>query len=152
MLALIRPDSWNFPLLVHVLGAIVLVGCLVCAAAALLVGWRRDSAALTWLAFRTLLLGALPGYIVMRIGAQWVYSREGFHGELEAAWIVIGFLTADVGALLLLVTLVLTGLGARKLRAAGSGTSALGRAGGAIALVLVIAYVVAIWAMTTKPA
>jgi len=152
MLALIRPDSWNLPLFVHVLGAMVLVGCLVCAAGALLIGWRRDSGALTWLAFRTLLLGALPGYVVMRIGAQWVYSREGFHGKLDAAWIVIGFLTADLGALLLLVTLVLTGLAARKLRAAGSGTSALGRAGGAIALVLVVAYVVAIWAMTAKPA
>ena len=26
MLALIRPDSWNFPLFLHVLGAIVLAG------------------------------------------------------------------------------------------------------------------------------
>ena len=29
MLALIRPDSWNFPLFLHVLGAIVLVGAVV---------------------------------------------------------------------------------------------------------------------------
>ena len=26
MLALVRPDSWNFPLFLHVLGAIVLTG------------------------------------------------------------------------------------------------------------------------------
>jgi hypothetical protein len=26
MLAAVRPDSWNFPLFVHVLGAMILVG------------------------------------------------------------------------------------------------------------------------------
>ena len=29
MLAAIRPDSWNYPLFIHVLGAMVLVGALV---------------------------------------------------------------------------------------------------------------------------
>ena len=35
VLAAIRPDSWNFPLLVHVLGAMILVGGVLTAAAAL---------------------------------------------------------------------------------------------------------------------
>jgi len=152
MLALIRPDSWNFPLFLHVLGAMVLVGCLVAAALAVVLGWRRDTVALTRVAFRTLLLGALPSYVVMRIGAQWVYSREGFSGNIDQTWVAIGFITADAGALLLLISILLTGLAVRRLRRAETETSALGRVGGVITLILVVAYVVAIWAMTTKPA
>ncbi len=151
MLAVIRPESWNLPLFVHVLGAMLLVGSLFCAGGALVVGWRRDSGALTWLAFRTLLLGALPGYVVMWAGALWIYPREGFHGKIDLAWIAIGFATADVGAPLLLTALILTGLAARKLRSAPAGTSPLGRIGGVITLVLLVTYVIAIWAMTTKP-
>jgi hypothetical protein len=152
MLALIRPDSWNFPLFLHVLGAMVLVGCLVAAALALVVGWRRDTVPLTRVAFRTLLLGALPSYILMRIGAQWVYSREGFSGKLDQTWLEIGFITADAGALLLLISILLTGFAARRLRRAEAAqTSTLGRVGGAITAILVLAYIVAIWAMTTKP-
>jgi uncharacterized membrane protein len=45
MLAAIRPDSWNFPLLLHVFGAMVLVGGLVTAVTALILGSRRDTAA-----------------------------------------------------------------------------------------------------------
>jgi len=40
VLAALRPDSWNFPLLLHVLGAAVLVGGLVAAVAAQFLGWR----------------------------------------------------------------------------------------------------------------
>ena len=151
MLALIRPDSWNFPLFLHVLGAMTLVGCLVTAALAVVLGWRRDAVALTRVAFRTLLLGALPSYVVMRIGAQWVYSREGFSGNIDQTWVAIGFITADAGALLLLISILLTGLAVRRLRRAEAQTSALGRVGGVIMLILVVVYVVAIWAMTTKP-
>jgi hypothetical protein len=153
MLAAIRPDSWNFPLFLHVLGAMVLVGSLVAAAVTLLLGWRRDAAGWTRLGFRTLLFGALPAYIVMRVGAQWIESKEGF-GDDEPAWLGIGYITSDAGALLLLISLVLTGLAARKLRrdtAPADGTSTLGRIGAAIVIVLIAAYVVAIWAMTTKP-
>ena len=152
MLAAIRPDSWNFPLFVHVLGALVLVGALASAALCVLLGWRRDAPAWTRLAFRALLFGALPAYIVMRVGAQWVYSREGFGDGDDPGWIGIGYITSDLGAVLLLVSLLLTGLAVRKLRRdEGAATSTLGRIGGAITLVLLAAYVVAIWAMTTKP-
>ncbi len=152
MLALIRPDSWNFPLFLHVLGAMVLVGSLITAALAVLLGWRRDTRALTRVAFRTLLLGALPGYIVMRIGAQWIYSKEGFSGGNDPTWVGIGYITADPGGLVLLISLILTGVAARRLQRTDSGTSTLGRVGGALTLILVAAYVVTIWAMTTKPA
>ena len=37
---LIRPDSWNLPLLLHVGGAMALVASVTVAAVALLQGWR----------------------------------------------------------------------------------------------------------------
>ncbi|MDX6518050.1 MAG: hypothetical protein QOF50_896 [Gaiellaceae bacterium] len=153
MLAAIRPDSVNVPLFLHVLGAMVLVGALATAALVLILGWRRDAAAWTRLAFRTLLFAALPAYIVMRVGAQWTYSREHLDaGGDDPTWVGIGFITSDAGALLLLISLLLTGLAARKLRRnAEAGTSTLGRIGGAITVLLLAVYVVAIWAMTTKP-
>lgn len=40
MLAAIRPDSWNLPLLLHVFGAMVLVGGLVVAVAAQFLAWQ----------------------------------------------------------------------------------------------------------------
>lgn len=154
MLAFVRPDSWNVPLFLHVLGAMVLVGALATAALMLILGWRRGAPSWTRLAFRTLLLGALPAYVLMRVGAQWTYSREHIDaGGDDPAWVGIGFITSDAGALLLLVSLILTGLAARKLRRdAEAGTSTLGRVAAAIVVVLIAAYVVAIWAMTTKPA
>lgn len=151
MLALIRPDSWNFPLFLHVLGAMTLVGALITAACALVLGWRRDTVTLTRIAFRTLLLAGLPAYILMRVAAEWIRSKENYGGDDDPTWIGIGYITADLGGLLLLISIVLTGLAARRLTRTDSGRSTLGRVGGAITLVLVLAYIVAIWAMTTKP-
>ena len=130
MLAAIRPDDWNFPLLVHVLGATLLVGGLVAAVTALLLGWRRDSQFYARFGFRTLLFVALPAYLVMRIGAEWIYSKENFSEEHEPGWLGIGYITADFGGLLLLLlTIILTGFGVRKLRRGDQETSVLVRVG-----------------------
>ena len=43
VIATIRPDSWNLPLLLHVGGAMVLVGALVLAASALVFAWPNIS-------------------------------------------------------------------------------------------------------------
>ena len=149
MLAAIRPDSINFPLLVHVLGASVLVGGLATALIAQGLAWRREepgAAAFTRLSFWALLLAALPGWIVMRVGAEWVYSREGWDQvEEEPSWLGVGYITAEPGALLLLISLVLAGLAMRR----GSGT--LARIATVLTTVLVVAYVIAVWAMTAKP-
>ena len=150
MLAAIRPDSWNFPLLLHVFGAMVLVGGLVTAVTALILGWRRDAAPYTRFGFWTLLVLVLPAYIVMRIGAEWIYSKEGF-GDEDPDWIGIGYITADLGLLVLLITLIVTGIAARRLRRADGGTSMLARVGAVLASVLLAAYVVAMWAMSAKP-
>jgi len=149
--AAIRPDEWNFPLLLHVLGAMLLVGGLVTAVTALLLGWRRDAASYSRLGFWALLLIAFPAWWLMRIGAQWIYSKENFNEDDEPGWLGIGYLTADGGGLLLLVTIILTGIGVRRLRGGGEGPSALTRVGGVLAAVILLAYIVAVWAMTAKP-
>ena len=52
--AAVRPDAWNFPLLLHVLGAMVLVALLAAAAVVLTVALRSDDrAAALRFAFRT---------------------------------------------------------------------------------------------------
>ena len=151
MLAAIRPDDVNFPLFLHVLGAMLLVGALFAVALATLLGWRRpeDAANLARFSLRTLFIGVLPAYILMRVGAQWTESQENFPDDFEPAWLGIGYITADVGALLIVISGVLSGIGLRKLRG-GSGVG-FARAVGVISIVLLAAYVVAVWAMTTKP-
>jgi hypothetical protein len=148
VLAAIRPDSWNFPLFLHVLGAMILVGGTLMAASAL--AFARGEAALLRLGYWSLLAVALPGYVLMRIGAQWIYSKEGLDdAPVDAAWTGIGFLVADLGALLLLLALVVGGIGVYRL--ARGGGQALLKISLVISLVLLAAYVVAIWAMAAKP-
>ena len=93
MIAIIRPDAWDFPLLLHVLGAMLLVGTLVLAASALFLAWRDGNAALMRLGYRSLLLGVLPAWIVMRGSGQWIAYKEHLT-DSNASWIGIGFTTA----------------------------------------------------------
>jgi hypothetical protein len=156
VLAAIRPDDWNLPLLVHVAGAMVLLGGLVAAAVFQLYGWRRqspeDAAGFARLAFRSLLFVAFPAWWVMRLGAEWIYSREGWADVPdEPVWLGIGWITADFGGLLLLVSIVLAGIGARRLRLHGGEQSTLVRVAAVLTLVVLVAYVVATWAMSGKP-
>ena len=98
----------------------------------------------------TLFFVCLPGYLVMRVGAQWIYSREHLEDlPSDPAWIGIGFITADVGGLLLLISLILAGIGVRRQRQ-GRGAGLL-RASLFISVLLLAAYVVAVWAMGAKP-
>ena len=154
MLAAVRPDSVNVPLFVHVLGAMLLVGTLVVVAVTLLAAWRRSDAeaagALTRFGLRTLLIGVLPSYIVMRIGAQWTEAEENIPEDADLAWLGVGYITADLGAVLMLVAIVLAVLGLRRLRATPP-RPAFGRAVAVIAVTLLAAYIVAVWAMTAKP-
>ena len=146
-----RSDGTNVALLVHVLGAMVLVGGLVTAASASVAGWKDESVALRRFAYWTLLAVAFPGYIVMRIGAQWVEIKEHLDDlPDDPTWLGIGYITADVGGLLLLIALILGGIGIRKSRTGGGG--GLLKTSSALATLLVAVYVVAVWAMGAKPA
>jgi hypothetical protein len=146
----VRPDSWNIALLVHVLGAVILIGGLVTASAAAIAGWSDEAVTLRRLSYRSLLIVAFPGYIVMRIGAQWVESKEGLDNLTNTpTWLDIGYITADGGGLLLLIALILGGIGIRKSRSGGGG--GLLKASSVIATLLVAVYVVTVWAMGGKP-
>ena len=150
-IAAIRPDAWNFPLLLHLMGAMVMVGALVLAASALFLAWRDSDAALVRLGYRSLLIGALPAWLVMRAGGEWIASKEGWtaEGVPTPTWLGIGFVLADAGGLILLISLIAGGVGVRRLRA-GQG-SALLRSTLVLSVVLLGAYVVAVWAMSGKP-
>lgn len=151
LFAAVRADEQNLPLFVHVLGATILVGGLLSAAAIMALA-RGDARSLK-LGYWALLAVALPGWIVMRVGAQWIYSEQGWDDlpddVEEPAWLGIGWLTAELGGLILLVSLVVGGIGVYRLRAEkGSG---LLRVTLILSIILLAAYVVAAWAMAGKP-
>ena len=148
VLAAIRPDSWNFPLFVHVLGAMILVGGLLTGASAMT--FARGDVRLLRLGYWTLLAVALPGYVLMRIGGEWTYAKESLDELSEdPAWVGIGYIVADLGALLVLIALIVGGIGVRRLRS-GRGTGLL-KASMVIAWLVLAAAIVAIWAMSGKP-
>jgi hypothetical protein len=147
---MIRSDSVNVALLVHVAGAMVLLGGLVTAAAMAIAGWNDEAATLRRLSYWTLLAVAFPGYIIMRIGAQWVASKEHLDNlKNDPTWLGIGFITADAGALLLLIALIVGGIGMRRSRNGRGG--GLLKASSVIATLLAAVYIVTVWAMGAKP-
>lgn len=97
MLAAIRPDDWNFPLLLHVLGASLLLGALIAAVTAQLLVWRRSPPAAVLpfarLSFRTLLFVAIPAWFLMRIAGEWIASRENWDDVDDVpSWLDLGYL------------------------------------------------------------
>jgi hypothetical protein len=149
VLAAIRPDAWNFPLLIHVAGAMVLVGALVLAGSALIFAWRDGGGTMVRLGYRSLLLGVIPGWIVMRAGGEWIASKEHLENS-NVSWIGIGFTTADGGAVLIIIATIVAALAWRRAARDGGG-GGLGKAATVLVSILIVAYVVTLWAMTTKP-
>jgi hypothetical protein len=150
VLAAIRPDSWNFPLFLHVLGAMILVGGLLSGAGAL--AFARGDARLLRLGYWSLLAVSLPGWVLMRVGAQWISSKEGWDDLPEGAepgWLETGAFIGNVGGLVLLVSLAVGGVGVYRLRE-GKGSGLL-KVTLALSLILLAAYLVAVWAMAGKP-
>jgi hypothetical protein len=138
----------DLALFVHILGAMILVGGILTAAGAL--AFARGEVRSLRLGYWTLLAVALPGWIIMRIGAAWIYEESGWADvPADPTWLGIGFITAEAGGLLLLISLIVGGVGVRRLRN-GEGQGLL-RATLIISLVLLAAYVVAVWAMSAKP-
>ena len=149
ILAVVRPDSWNFPLFLHVLGAMILVGGLLTGASSL--AFARGEARFLRLGYWSLLAVSLPGWILMRASAEWIASKEGWtkSGVPSPTWLDIGAVLADLGGLVLLVSLVVGGIGVYRLRE-GKGSGLL-RATLVLAILLLGAYLVAVWAMAGKP-
>ena len=147
-LASIRPDEWNFPLFLHVLGAMLLVGATLSGASAL--AFARGDTRMLRVGYWTLLLVGFPAYFVMRVGAEWLAEKEGFgeEGVSKPAWINIGWIVGDIGLPVFLVALLVGGVGVYRLRS-GKGVGFL-KVTLALSVLLLAAYVVAIWAMAGK--
>ena len=146
VLASIRPDSWNFPLILHIFGAMLLIGAVTAAVVAQLTTPAvADPDRLRRFSFRTMLFVAIPSWFLMAIGAEWIYSKEFGDSEDDPAWIGIGFITRELGGLLLLIATICAGIASRKSK------SGLGKVSGIIAAIALAAWIVAVWAMGAKP-
>jgi bacteriorhodopsin len=145
VIALVRPDSWDFPLFVHVLGAVALFGGVATLVLLSFAGLRIPEHAplLRTLAFRTMLMLVWPAYVVMRVGAQWILSREGLDNA-PPGWVGFGFAVSDLGIVVLLVLTLLGWLALR--RRPGVAPYFAG-----LASLYLVALGVAWWAMSAKP-
>ena len=150
-LAIIRPDEWELPVFVHVLGALTMIGALALTTAVLFSAWRNGSASSLRLAMRSLLLGVIPAFVVLRASAEWLADEEGYADLDEPpAWIDIGYIVGDAGFLPILISGVLGWIALRKARTGETPAKTVSTAAILIALALVL-NLVALWAMTTKP-
>jgi hypothetical protein len=95
-----------WPLFLHVLGAMTLVGSIMAALIASAVAWRRPGSPLLSRVTFAALVSGVPSYIVFRIAAQVIYSDEkDAYGGKDPTWIGIGFGVSDAGLLLLLASI-----------------------------------------------
>jgi len=142
MVGAVRPDSWDFPLFLHVFGAIVLAGALAAAAIAARASFRTvlPQAIL----FRILVVVAVPAWILMRFAGQWIDSKEDIQGD--PTWLGIGFSVADIGLPVLLITTGVAWWAAKRPERPWPRQVA-----GGLAFLYLVALAVAWWAMTAKP-
>ena len=141
VLGAIRPDDWNIALFVHILGAMALVGALALGIVALA---ERDLR----LGYRALLLGVLPGWIVMRGGAEWIASKEKVNDiDPTPSWVDVGYSVSDPMLLFIIIATVCAGIAVRRQKRGGAlrGTAL------ALTSIMLLAAFVAVWAMATKP-
>jgi hypothetical protein len=145
MLAAIRADSLNFPLFLHVIGAMLLFGTTATVAIVGFAGRSRPEYAgmLSRVALKTFLLGIVPAWILMRVGAQWVVGKEFPDEDATPGWVDVGFLVSEPGAILLIVLGILAWLAVRR------GRPFL--AVPLLATIYVLALGVAWFAMSAKP-
>jgi hypothetical protein len=107
VLGAIRPDSWNWLLMFHLLSAFLLVGgmltVLITSLAAGRAAWPAQVPLLRAIAFRTNLVVVLPACIGVHVFGDLLANRE-FPGD-EPDWLSIGFGLTDaaliVGGVLL---------------------------------------------------
>ena len=146
LLASIRPDSWNFPLFLHIAGAAIFFGAVTVAAVTQLTAARvAEPDLLRRVAFRTLLIVGLPAYIVFRVGAEWIHSKEFPSGVEDPNWVGIGYGVSDIGLLVFVISLILAGIAVRRPKGWLTITS------GVLSVLLLIGLVIATWAMGAKP-
>jgi hypothetical protein len=148
MLAAIRPDSFNLPLFLHVLGATLTFGTTATVAILGFAGTRVDRERSLWLrglAFKIAFFVLVPAFILMRAAAQWIVGKEYPGSAKTPGWVDIGFIVTEPGALLIIVLLVLAFFSSRRptFRAAVVVPW--------LASIYLVALAVAWFAMTGKP-
>ena len=143
MLAIVRPDSWNFPLFLHVFGAIAVTGAtaaaFACALSASRWPWLRGVVA------RTLLIAVFPSWLLMRVAGQWVESKENF-GDNDPGWLGVGFIVGDLGLVILIVATILAAVSVRRPQRRWPNSVVAALTG-----IYLVALLVAMFAMSGKP-
>ena len=142
MLAILRPDSWNFPLFLHVLGAMTVTGA-TAATCVLAISTQRWP----WLrpvTARSLLLFTFPAWLLMRLAGAWEDSRSSI-GD-DSGWLGVGYIVGDGGLILLIVAMIFVGITARRPERTWpiKGVAI-------ITAIYFVALLVAMFAMTGKP-
>jgi uncharacterized membrane protein len=142
VLGMLRPDNWNFPLFLHVLGAMTLTGATAAAFVAAVSEprwpWLRMVVA------RTMLLAVFPAWLLMRLAGQWIDSKEDIAGD--PGWLSVGFIVGDAGLVLLIVAMILAAVGVRRPQRNWPIRVVAGITG-----LYFVALIVAMFAMTGKP-
>jgi hypothetical protein len=133
----------EFQLFVHVLGATMLFGATGAVAVLGLAGRSRtDALPLARAAFRTLLLLALPAWVVTLVFGSWTKSKADWP---DLTWIELGFHVMDGGLLVLLATTAIAWRWQRRPETTWAATAI-----GALACLYLAALALAWWVMTAK--
>ena len=103
------------------------------------------------LGFQALLYAAVPGWVVMRVSAQWLADRQAWPIAMRRRGSGLGYMTSEAGLLFLIAATVVAGRASKKAQRGETPTTLMQRLPMGFSLFLVTAYVVTIWAMTTKP-
>lgn len=147
----LRPDDVNFLLFVHILSAMLLVGSLLLTGAVLAGVWRDGSAERARFAYRALLIAVIPSWLVTRVVAQILVDKPENKPFEDSAWVDIGYMTTEFGLLLLIGATVAAGVGSRRALREGGAVGTSGKVAASLVWILTLLYVIAVWAMTTKP-
>jgi hypothetical protein len=153
VLASLRPDSWDFPLFLHVLGSILLFGGLASAIVLVAASLPRPvptAHLLRRLGFRTMLFVVWPSFIMMRLSAEWIRSKEFPSGAAEPDWVGVGYIVGDSGVIVLLALTLCSWLAVRQTTADRPRPLTAALTTGLAGLYL-IALAVAWYAMSAKP-
>jgi len=142
IVAVVRPDNWDLPLFLHVLGAVALVGAV--AAVAVAAWGSLDSPLLRRVAFWTLLTVVLPAWVLMRLAGGWIDSKEDIPGD--PTWLGIGFAVGDIGLIVLVVATIVGWWSARRMQQRWAAQLLT-----VLASLYLVALLMAMFAMSGKP-
>jgi len=98
MIAVVRPDDWNWLLLFHLLAAFTLVGGVITVVLVSLAAgrkaWPDQVPLLRAIAFRTNLVVVLPAFIAVHVFGDILAGRQYEHGDPD--WLSASFAITDI--------------------------------------------------------